>query len=123
MSILAQIVIAAMIFAAGAAGGIRWHAGKDAVAELARQENQRAVERMRRQNTNTAATGHEQDKEKIRTEFRTITQEVERVVTQVEYRDRVCFDDSGLRLINDAIRATGDTGVVGNPMPAASASQ
>jgi len=35
MSLLAQLVIAACIFAAGAAGGIKWHAGQDAIAEIA----------------------------------------------------------------------------------------
>lgn len=38
MSILASIVIALAIFAAGAAGGIKWHAGQDAIKENARLE-------------------------------------------------------------------------------------
>lgn len=38
MSILAQLVIALAIFAAGGATGIKWHAGQDAIAENKRLE-------------------------------------------------------------------------------------
>ena len=45
-SLLIQIVVAAGIFLAGGALGIKWHAGQDAIKEVARQENQRAIERI-----------------------------------------------------------------------------
>ena len=78
-------------------------------AQLAAQVNQRATERLRRQNTNTAAAGHEADKIVIRKVFVPITREVERVITKIEYRDRQCFDADGLRVINAAAaRANGD---------------
>lgn len=91
-------------------------------AELAAQVNQRASERMRRQNSNTAAIAHEADKIVIKKEFVPITQEVERVVTQIEYRDRACLTDDGVRAINAAIsRANGDPGESGDSVPASAA--
>ena len=41
MSILAKLVLLAAVFLAGAAGGIRWHAGQDAIKENARLEQVR----------------------------------------------------------------------------------
>lgn len=38
MSLLAQLAIAAAIFIAGVAGGIKWHAGQDAIAAEAQRE-------------------------------------------------------------------------------------
>lgn len=121
-TLVIQLLVAAGIFVAGAAGGIRWHAGQDAIAENARQVNVRAAERLRRQNSNTAAVAHESDKIVIRKEFIPITQEVERVVTQIEYRDRACLPADGLRIINAAIaRANADPGQPGDRLPAAAA--
>ena len=89
--------------------------------EHARQVNQRATERLQRQNSNTAAVAHESDKVQIQKVFVPITQEVERVVTL--YRDRACFDDDGLRAINAAVnRANGDSGEPGNAVPKPAAS-
>lgn len=119
---LIQAVVAVGIFLAGVAGGIKWHAGQDAIAEQARQVNQRATERLRRQNSNTAAIAHEADKIVIKQEFVPITQEVEKIVTQIEYRDRACLDPAGLRVIQSAIsRANGDPGESGDSVPASAA--
>jgi uncharacterized protein HemX len=123
MSIAAKLVLLLACLVAGFGGGVKWHAGQDAIEEQARQVNQRATERMQRQNSNTAALGHEADKVKIRTEFKTITEEVERVVTQIEYRDRACLDAGGLHAINAAIaRVNGDSGKPLNQLPTAAAS-
>lgn len=105
-TLLIQIAIAAGIFLAGVAGGIKWHAGQDAIKEVARQENQRAVERLRRQNTDTAATGHEGDKGRIRTEFVTITERAEKVV-HVPVYSQTCIDENGLELLRRAAALTG----------------
>jgi hypothetical protein len=48
MSPLAYLVIALALFASGAAGGIKWHAGQDAIAENARIEKVREQERANR---------------------------------------------------------------------------
>lgn len=123
-SLLIQIVVAAGIFLAGGALGIKWHAGQDAIKEVARQENQRAIERMRRQNTDTAATGHEGDKGRIRTEFVTITERVEHEIEREKLvYSNVCIASGGLQQLADAARATGDPAVPGNPVPAASAAR
>lgn len=124
MSIAAKLVLLAIIFAAGLSTGIKWHAGQDAIKEVARQENQRAIERMRRQNTDTAATGHEGDKGRIRTEFVTITERVEHEIEREKLvYSSVCIAPGGLQQLADAARATGDPAVPGNPVPAASAAR
>lgn len=89
---------------------------------LAAQVNQRATERLRRQNANTAAVVHEAEKVVIREKFVPIIQEVDRVVTQTVYRDSVCLPDDGLRVLRSAIaRANGDPGKPGNSVPASPA--
>ena len=121
MSIAAKLVLLIAVFVGGMMAGIKWHAGQDAIKENARQVNQRATERLQRQNSNTAAVAHESDKVQIQKVFVPITQEVERVVTL--YRDRACFDDDGLRAINAAVnRANGDSGEPGNAVPKPAAS-
>ena len=120
MSIAAKLVLLIAVFVGGMMAGIKWHAGQDAIKENARQVNQRATERLQRQNSNTAAVAHESDKVRIQKVFVPITQEVERVVTL--YRDRACFDDDGLRAINAAVnRAYNDPGKPGNAVPKAAA--
>lgn len=122
MSIAAKLILLIAVFVGGMMSGIRWHAGQDAIKEQARQVNQRATERMRRQNSNTAAVAHEADKIVIKKVFVPITQEVEKIVTQTVYRDTVCLPADGLRVIRSAIaRANGDTGEPGDPVPASSA--
>jgi hypothetical protein len=113
--------VAVAIVAGAAAFGTAWKVQQwrfDS-AQLATQVNQRATERLRRQNSNTAAVAHEADKIVIQKEFVPITQEVERVVTQIVYRDTVCLPDDGLRVIRGAIsRANGDTGEPSDTVPA-----
>lgn len=118
MSIAAKLVLLLAVFVAGMMAGIKWHAGQDAIAEQARQVNQRATERMRRQNANTAAVAHESDKVRIETEYRDVIKELDRVVTQVVYRDTVCLPPDGMRVIESAIaRAYGDPGKSGDTVP------
>lgn len=101
MSISVQLIIALAIFVGGLATGIKWHAGQDAIAaESARAEQER--DRLRRiERNDVAAVGHEADKTNLRTEFLTITQEVERVTERPVYRD-MCFDADGVRIVNAA---------------------
>jgi len=120
VSIAAKLVLLLACLVAGFAAGVKWHAGQDAIAEQARQVNQRADERLRRQNANTAAVAFEGDRVRIETEFRDVIKEVDRVVTQVVYRDTVCLPPDGLRVIESAIaRAYGDPGEPGNAVPKA----
>lgn len=52
----------------------------------------------------TAADKKEKSDAKAKIVYRTITRDVDRVV--VEYRDRACLDDDGLRLARSAILGT-----------------
>ena len=118
MSIAAKLVLLLACLVAGFAAGVKWHAGQDAIAEQARQVNQRATERLQRQNANTAAVAFEGDRVRIEKEFVPITQEVERVVTKIEYRDRQCLDADGVSALNSAVsRANGDPGKPGGAVP------
>ena len=102
MSIAAKLVLLIAVFVGGMMAGIKWHAGQDAIKENARQVNQRATERLQRQNSNTAAVAHESDKVRIETEYRDVIKEVQRVVEKPVYRECVNTDD-GLRAINAAL--------------------
>ena len=117
----AAVAIAAAITAGAAAWQVQnWRF--DSILH-AQQVNQRATERLRRQNSNTAAAAHEADKVVIETQYRDVIKEVERVVEKPVYRD-VCLDDDGLRVIGDAIgRAYGDPGKSGDTVPKAGAAE
>lgn len=102
-----QLAIAVGIFLAGVAGGIRWHAGQDAIAaqELAKSE---AHERhIKAEKINTAAEKLEKAKETVRTEFVEVEKVVEKLVNEPFYVSGQCLDETGLKLLNDA--------VLGNP--------
>jgi len=119
MSIAAKLILLLAVFVGGMMVGIKWHAGRDAIAEQARQVNQRATERLQRQNSNTAAVAHESDKVRIETEYRDVIKEVQRVVEKPVYRN-VCLDPDGLSVIGDALaRAYNDPGEPGNAVPKA----
>lgn len=109
-----QLVIALAIFAGGMASGIKYHAGVTAQRYLKAHESAARATAQKLDRIDVAAVGHETDKAKIRTEFRTITQEVERVVEKPVYRN-ICFDDDGLRLI---AAATGRSEGASEPAPA-----
>ena len=119
MSIAAKLILLLAVFVGGMMAGIKWHAGQDAIKENARQVNQRATERLQRQNSNTAAVAHESDKVRIETEYRDVIKEVQRVVEKPVYRN-VCLDPDGLSVIDDALaRAYDDPGESGNAVPKA----
>ena len=73
-----------------------------------------------------AANQHAEELEKARAQreivYRTITQQVDKIVDRPVYRN-VCLDDSGLRVINDALRgeASPDTGQPDAAVPGADA--
>lgn len=97
---LAAALIAGALAAGGAWRVQDWRYGAKEAARL----EEVARDRMRAEkNIDVAATGYEKDKARIRTEFITITEEVERVIEKPVYRD-VCLDADGLRVLSDAIR-------------------
>lgn len=79
------------------------------------------VTRIARHKVGEASTEHEVAKTKITTEYVVVTKDIEHVVNKIEYRDRICFDDDGLRAHAAAVRLTGNTSEPSYPMPAASA--
>ena len=117
------VAVAAIAASTAAIGTWNVQTWRHDSAKLEALDDARETERMRRQAANAGAKGHEGDKTVIQTRFVPITQEVERVVTQIEYRDRACLADDGVRVLNQAIGLSGDPGVAGNPMPAASSSR
>ena len=116
---------AVALVSAATAFGAAWQvqAWRYDSAKLEAIEDSHEREKMRRQAANAGAQAHEVDKTTIQTQFVPITTEVERVVTQIEYRDRACLSDDGVRVLNAAIATTGDPAVPGHPMPAASAAR
>jgi len=107
---IALIVTLAAGFAAGwKVQGWRWAASDRDAIEMARVREEQL-----RAEVDKASAGHEADRAKLRTEFRTIFQEVERVVEKPVYRDRECLDDAGLGVLRNAIHA-GDPGASGEP--------
>ena len=108
------IVALAAALAAGT-GAWKVQAWRFDAAKLEAIEVQRETDTLRRKSANAASGQFETVRTKIRTEFVPIDREVERV--KIQYRDRDCFDADGLRIIRDAIRATGNTGEPEKPVP------
>lgn len=119
----AYVIVGAVLAAGigGAAGAWKVQNWRYAAKESERLEQERETAVLRRTAANKAATGFEQDKVRIQTEFVTIEKEVERVVNQIEYRDRACLSDDGLWSLQSAIRLTGNPSEPGNPVPAPAA--
>lgn len=101
---LAAALIAGAVAAASAWQVQEWRYG----AKEAERLEEVARDRMRAEkNIDTAATGHERDKTRIRTEFITITETVERVVREPFYlQAEQCLDAAGLRSLSDALGAS-----------------
>ncbi len=103
MSILAQIIIALAIFAAGTATGIKWHAGQDARAELAARELREADARQQRALGDRKATEH------LTTVARLATQLGDAREHIASLSDDQCLDADTVRVLNaigaDSVRA------------------
>lgn len=111
-----KLAIAALIFAAGVAAGVKVHSGLIAQRDLAAQESADKERTRLLDRSDVAAAGHEADKTKIQTQFLTITKEVERVVEKPVYSN-ICFDDDGLRVITTAINGLEATGQPAPTLP------
>lgn len=105
--------------AAGFVGAWNVQAWRHDAAALEALEQARETERMRRQAANSAAGKHEESRERIRTEFVTITERVTDVVkADPVVFDRECVNPDGLRALGQAARSTG---YAGKPFRAVSA--
>ena len=104
MSLLAQIVLAGVIWAVGVGVGIKWQHGIQAVKVAESVRRAAAQFDARRLDINKAAEKHEIFKTVTETRWREVQREVERVVEKPVYRN-VCLDDDGLRILSDGIKA------------------
>jgi hypothetical protein len=97
---VAIAIIAALSAATGTWKVQEWRYG---AKEAQRLEQAREDRAMREKTIDHAAVGHEKDRGALRTEFITITQEVERVIEKPFYvASELCLDGDGLRELNAA---------------------
>lgn len=103
------LALAAGLAATGAGGfwaGKEWEQGAEAQRQVEAKEQADEKRRSDAKQIDTAAAGHEGDKTRIRTEFVTITQTVERIVREPFYAApdaAACLDPAGLQALTDAI--------------------
>lgn len=99
-----QLIIALVIFAAGAAGGIRWHAGQDAIAAQAAAELAKSDQMQQRKFGDKAATSHAQALASINTKLGDAREKIALL------SDRQCLDAGTVRMLNaigsEPVRAT-----------------
>lgn len=122
MSLPALLVAAALAgLLAGFGGGWQVQAWRWRAADAARLEVQAEAQRMQARAADAAAARHEAEKAAIAAQRRTITREVERVITiESGPAAAVCLGPDGLRLVEAA--ATGRAVDPGEPAPAMPAS-
>ncbi|MDP1530299.1 MAG: hypothetical protein Q8M05_13035 [Rhodoferax sp.] len=116
MSWAIQAALAAAIFAAGGAAGIKWHAGLDAIAENKRIAATQEINRENAALANRTSTHFEKARTQNETRTRTITVEVDKIIERPVFRN-VCIDDDGLRLLNSQIRRDTAPGESGGAVP------
>lgn len=104
MSLLAQIVLAGVIWVTGVGIGIKWQVGIQAVKVAESVRRATAQQDARRLDINRAAAAHEVFKTITETRWQQVEKEVERVVEKPVYSN-VCLDDDGLRILADGIKA------------------
>lgn len=109
---------ALIALAVGFGGGWTVQAWRYDSKELAAQQNAQAKARLQRQGAEAQSVVYEVVREKLRTDYIPILQEVEREADAS--RDRECLAADGVRLVNDAIGIANHPGEPRSPMPAAS---
>ena len=109
-----KLMLALALLLAGFAAGVKFEVGVVAARDLAQRQSDDKIHARQLDRNDKAAAGFEADKTKIRTQFLTITKEVERV-TQSPVYSNICVDDDGLRLIATAINPAA---AAGQPAPA-----
>jgi hypothetical protein len=113
--IYTHAAVALIAAAAASFGAWQVQSWRYGAREAERLEAQREATRFNTKAADTASASHEADRVEIRTEFVTITQEVERVVEKPVYRN-VCIDADGLRQLERAIG--GPARAASEPAPA-----
>lgn len=103
--IVVQLLILAAVAVGGFWAGDQWRSGIVAERDLKAVQQIARVQIRRIDHVDQAAERHEKTKTVLEIQYRDIEKEVERVVTQIEYRDRVCLADDGLRVVARAVDA------------------
>lgn len=103
--IVVQLLILAAVALGGFWAGDQWRSGIVAERDLKAVQEIARVQIRRADHVDQAAERHEKAKTVLEIQYRDIEKEVERVVTQIEYRDRVCLADDGLRVVARAVDA------------------
>lgn len=102
---MVRLIVVGLLLVAGfgsgwMVNGWRWEAKEAAklreLAEAQARADKRSYE---------ASDGFEKDKENVRTVFKEIRVEVDKIIERPVYRN-VCFDDDGLRKLERAIEET-----------------
>ena len=120
---MSTIIIYAVIALSfiGALGGIYakgYYSGKATVTAEWQEANEKARAEEAAKGA-AAATKLEDSRGKSKIVYRTIKQEVEKIVARVEYRDRPCLDPRGLQFARCAILGkSADSCVPDKPVPA-----
>lgn len=100
--ISSHLIVALLAAAISATGAWKVQTWRFDSIEAARIDQEAEVKRMNSHGAQLASSGHEADREKIRTEFVTITETVEKIVKEPIYLN-VCFDDDGMRALSAAV--------------------
>lgn len=118
MSPLSIYVAIALIAASmGSVGAWRVQSWRYAAKDAARIEAQAELARNNRKAAQSASEGFENDRTKTEIKYRAITREVEKIIDRPVYRATLCMDNDGLRILNAAVRAAGDTGEPQDAVP------
>jgi hypothetical protein len=95
-------IAAAAVFALGAGSGYKLTADHFTAKEAKEQEAAAEAYQAKAEELNAVSAQLEQAKNERKVVYRTITKQVEKVVTRDVYRN-VCLDDSGVQLVNAAL--------------------
>ena len=117
-----QLVIAVVIFLAGAAAGVKWQVGIHASKELERIAATERETLRRTDKIDQASVKLEERRTETEIIYRTIKERVDHVVEKPIYRN-TCIDDDGLRELTAAVSAANPAasqpkGAVSAPKPA-----
>lgn len=113
------VIAGAVLSVSSFLAGDKWRSGIVAARDLKATQEVARVQILRADRADQAAERHERAKADVQVVYETITKEVQHVVEKPVYRN-VCLDDDGLRIIGDALAATG-AGAAGQPARAVSA--
>lgn len=117
------LAIGALVFALSLGGAGYWKGHNDGTAsgqlkidklEADAKEASQHEAQLRLIQSSNASTGFENDNAKAKVVFRTIHDQVERIVDRPVFRN-VCLDDDGLRLANAALSGIATTAPTSEP--------